>query len=42
LCPARATESKAIEPQDALEVSEPHLNALAITPRLLERFSSNE
>jgi hypothetical protein len=42
LCTARTTESKTTEPQDALQVREPHLDALAVTPRLLECFGADE
>jgi hypothetical protein len=42
LCPARATESKAIEPQDALQVAEPHLDAVALAAGLLEVRGADE
>ena len=35
-------QSEPVEPQDALQVCEPHLNALAIAPRLLEGFRVDE
>jgi hypothetical protein len=34
----RTAQPKAAEPQDALEMREPRLDALAIVPRALERF----
>src|SRR6266849_2425317 len=42
LCATRATEPKATEPKDALQMSEQHLDALAIAARLLERFGARE
>src|SRR5207344_1269664 len=36
LCAARATQPKATEPEDALQVGEQHLDALAVAARLLE------
>jgi len=37
-----ATQSQPTEPQDALQVGEPHLNLLALTPRLLEAVGASE
>ena len=37
---ARTAQPKATEPQDALEVREPHLDALAIVARALEAFGT--
>jgi hypothetical protein len=42
LCTARAAQSKPTEPQDALQVREPHLDLLALTPRLLEALGTSE
>src|SRR5690242_5851341 len=36
LSAARAAQTQSGEPQDALQVREPHLDALAVMPRLLE------
>jgi hypothetical protein len=37
-----ATQPKATEPQDALQVREPHLDLLALTPRLLKGRGASE
>jgi hypothetical protein len=39
---SRATQSKPTEPQDTLEMCEPHLDLLALTPRLLEALGACE
>ena len=39
---SRAAQSKPTEPQDALQVREPHLDLLALTPRLLEALGTSE
>ena len=38
----RATQTKTAEPQDALQVREPHLYAFAVVSRLLEGFGTGE
>jgi hypothetical protein len=40
--PRGATQSKPVEPQDALEVRKPHLDLLALTSRLFETLRANE
>jgi uncharacterized membrane protein len=42
LCATRATQTKPPEPQDSLQVREPHPDTLAITPRLLEGFGAGK
>src|SRR6266851_3742237 len=42
LCATWAAQSKSTEPQDTFQVCEPHLDALAIAPRLLEGISADE
>jgi hypothetical protein len=42
LCAPWAAQSKPTEPQDALQVREPHLDLLALTPRLLEALGASE
>jgi hypothetical protein len=42
LCATWTTESEATEPQDALEVREPHLDTFAIAPRMLECLGAGE
>ena len=42
LRPARTTQPKSPKFQDALEMGEQHLNALAITTRLLERSGAGK
>src|SRR3954467_8438598 len=37
-----ATQSKPTEPQDALQVCKPHLDLLALAPRLLEALGASE
>ncbi|MET4035861.1 hypothetical protein ABIB94_007558 [Bradyrhizobium sp. JR7.2] len=37
-----AAQSKSAEPQDALQVSEPHLNLLPLTSRLLKALGPSE
>ena len=37
-----ATQSKPVEPQDALEVYKPHLDLPALTSRLFETLRANE
>ncbi len=37
-----ATQSKSTEPQDALQVCEPHLDLLALTSRLLKALGASE
>jgi hypothetical protein len=37
-----ATQSKSTEPQDALQVCEPHLDLLALPSRLLKALSASE
>src|SRR5712664_400512 len=37
-----AAQSKPIEPQNALQVGEPHLDLLTLAPRLLEAFGAGE
>ena len=37
-----AAQSKPTEPQDALQVCEPHLDLLALTPRELEALGASE
>ena len=39
---AWATQSQPTEPQDALQVCEPHLDLLALAPRLFEALGANE
>jgi len=39
---SRTTQSKSTEPQDALQVCEPHLDLLALTSRLLEALGASE
>jgi hypothetical protein len=39
---SRTTQSKPAELQDALEVRKPHLDLLALAPRLLKVLSANE
>jgi hypothetical protein len=39
---SRAAQSKPIEPQDALQVGEPHLDLLTLAPRLLEALGAGE
>jgi hypothetical protein len=39
---SRAAQSKPVEPQDTLEVCKPHLDFLALTPRLFEALGANE
>jgi hypothetical protein len=39
---SRAAQSKPVKPQDALEVCKPHLDLLALAPRLLEAIGANE
>jgi hypothetical protein len=39
---SRAAQSKPTEPQDALQVREPHLDLLAIAARLLEALGAGE
>jgi hypothetical protein len=39
---SRATKSEPPEPEDALQVCEPHLDLLALTPRLLEALGASE
>jgi hypothetical protein len=39
---SRAAQSKPIEPQDALQVGEPHLNLLTLAPRLFEALGAGE
>src|ERR1700746_2522727 len=42
LCAARTSQSKSSEPEDALQVREPHLDALALATRLLEGIGASE
>src|SRR5260370_41153543 len=42
LCATWAAQSKSTEPQDTFQVCEPHLDALAVAPRLLEGVSADE
>ena len=42
LCAKRATQSKPAELQDALQVREPHLDLLALTPRPLEGLGASK
>ena len=37
-----ATQSQSAEPQDALQVCEPHLNFLSLTSRLLKALGASE
>jgi hypothetical protein len=37
-----ATKSKPTEPQDALQMCEPHLDLLPLTPRLFKVLGANE
>jgi hypothetical protein len=39
---SRAAQSKSAEPENTLQVREPHLDFLALTPRLLESVSAGE
>jgi hypothetical protein len=39
---SRASQSKPTKPQDALKVCEPHLDLLALAPRLLEALGASE
>jgi len=39
---SRAARSKPIEPQDALQVGEPHPDLLTLAPRLLEALGAGE
>src|SRR6266567_3990587 len=39
---SRAAQSQSIEPQDALQMCEPHLDLLALAPRLFEALGANE
>ena len=39
---SRAPQSKPSEPQDALEVREPHLDLLTLAPRLIEALGASE
>jgi len=39
---SRAAQSKPTEPQDALQVREPHLDLFALTPRLFEGLGAGE
>jgi hypothetical protein len=41
-CAARTSQSKAPEPEDALQVREPHLDALALATRQLEGIGPGE
>src|SRR5262249_16904358 len=41
LCAAGPSSAKATKPEDALQVREPHLDALAFSARLLEGFGAN-
>jgi len=38
----RASQTKSVEPQDALQVREPHLDAFAVVPGLLEGFGPDK
>jgi len=42
LCATRASQTKSVEPQDALQVREPHLDAFAVVPGLLEGFGPDK
>jgi hypothetical protein len=42
LCAARTSQSKSPEPEDTLQVREPHLDALALATRLLEGIGASE
>ena len=42
LCAARAAQAKTAEPQNALQVRKPHLDAFTVMPRLFERFGPGE
>ena len=42
LCAARAAQSQPVESENALQVREQHLNALAVAPGLLEGVGSGE
>jgi hypothetical protein len=39
---SRASQAQAVEPQNALEMGEQHLDLLAIAPRLRKRFGLGE
>ena len=39
---SRAAQSKASEPQDAFQMREPHLDLLALTPRLFKALGASE
>ena len=39
---SRPTQSKSTEPQDALQMRKPHLDLLALAPRLLKVLGANE
>ncbi len=39
---SRTSQSKPTKPQDALQVREPHLDLLALAPRLLEALGASE
>jgi hypothetical protein len=39
---SRAAQSKSTEPQDALQVGEPHLDLLSLMPRPLEALGASE
>ena len=42
LCAAWASQTKPAEPQDTLQVREPHLDALAVVPRPFERVGAGK